>query len=124
MPNIDELLDNISQIITSHPSKTITVWFSILDLRYAYGQIPLSPETSPQCNFSIVGVQATGTYRFKTGFYGLADTPAEFQQTLDMILQDLPHVHAFVDVILIVTVGLEEEHISVVDETLKRQHVD
>ncbi len=120
MTNIDELLDNISQIITSRPNRTTKVWFSMLDLRYAYGQVPLSPETSRQCNFSIVGGQATGTYRFKTGFYGLADMPAEFQQTLDLILQDMPQVHAFIDDILIVTVGTADEHMSVVDQALHR----
>ncbi len=62
MADIDELLDNISQITTSRPHKKPRAWLSILDLRYAYGQVPLSPETSQQCNFSIVGGQATGAY--------------------------------------------------------------
>ncbi len=82
MADIDELLDNISQITTSRPHKKPRAWLSILDLRYAYGQVPLSPETSQQCNFSIVGGQATGAYWFETCFYGLADMPADFQQTL------------------------------------------
>ncbi len=120
MPIIDELLDNISQIISSRPGITIKVWFSTLDLRYAYGQIPLSPETSRQCNLSIFGGQATGTYRFKTGFYGLAEVPAELQQTLDTLLQDMPNVHAFIDDILIVTVGSAEEHKKTVNDPLKR----
>ena len=46
--------------------------------------------------------------------------PAGFQQNLDMILHDMPHVHAFIDDILIVTVGSEDEHIKIVDQTLKR----
>ena len=28
----------------------------------------------------------TGTYRFKTGFYGLTDMPAEFQKAMDYTL--------------------------------------
>ncbi len=100
--------------------KKENVWFIMLDVRYAYGQVPLSPETSQQCNFSIVGGQATGTYRFKTGFYGLADMPAEFQQTLDMILNDMPNLHAFIDDILIVSCGLKEDHIQLVDQALHR----
>ena len=112
MPNIDELMDNVSQIITSNPSPTAKVRFTLLDLRYAYGQLPLNLATSLQCNFSIVGGKATGTYRFLTGFYGLADMPAEFQQALDMLLHDLPHTHAFIDDILIVTTGSELGHLS------------
>ncbi len=92
----------------------------MLDLRYAHGQIPLSPEASQQCNFSIVGGQATGKYRFKSGFYGLMDMPAEFQQTLDMILNDMPNVHAFIDDILIVSCGSKEDHIQLVDQALNR----
>ncbi len=90
----------------------------MLDLRYAYGQVPLSPETGQQCNFSIVGGQATGTYRFKTGFFGLANMPADFQQTLDMILNDMPNVHAFINDILIVSCGSKEDHIKLVDQAL------
>ncbi len=120
MPNIDEIFDNISQIITSRKNKTDSVWFTMLDFRYAYGQNPLSPETSQQCHFSIVGGQATGTYKFKTGFYGLADMSAEFQQTLDMILQDLPNVYAFIDDLLIVSCGSREEHNKLVDQALSR----
>ena len=43
MPNIDELVDNVSQIITSNTSPTAKVRFTLLDLRYAYGQLPLDP---------------------------------------------------------------------------------
>ncbi len=87
MPNIDELIDKIGHIITSR--KPGRVYFTVLDMRYAYGQLKLSLETSRQCNFSIVGGAATGTYRFLTGFYGLADMPAEFQQTVDKTLNVL-----------------------------------
>ena len=36
---------------------------------------------------------------------------AEFQQTLDLILQDMPEVHAFIDDILIVPIATAEYHI-------------
>ena len=42
---------------------------------------------SSQCNFNIVCVEQTGTYRFKTGFYGLTDMPKEFQKAMDNTLQ-------------------------------------
>ena len=84
MPNVDELLDGVSQIVTAKTNGTL--YFTVLDLKYAYSQIRLTAETDNQCNFSIVGGQATGTYRFLTGFYGLADMPAEFQKAMDCTL--------------------------------------
>ena len=66
MPNIEELMDTVRQMISER--KPGDVYFSTMDLTYAYGQLPLSPETSVQCNFSLVGGKSTGTYRFQTGF--------------------------------------------------------
>ena len=81
MPNIEELMDTVGQTISER--KPGDVYFSTMDLTYAYGQLPLSPETSVQCNFSLVGGKSTGTYRFRTGFYGLTTMPAEFQRVYD-----------------------------------------
>ena len=76
MPNMHELIDSAAQIITKDtPAK---VWFTSLDLKYAFSQLPLSNLTSSHCNFSILFGEASGTYRFKTGFYGLTDMPTEF----------------------------------------------
>ena len=74
MPIVDELLDNVGQIIAG-AKEGEDVWFTKLDLNYAFSQLPLSEETMKHCNFNIVGGRATGTYRFKTGFYGLTDMP-------------------------------------------------
>ena len=84
MPNVDELIDGVSQIITVTSEGSL--YFTVLDLKYAYSQIRLTADTAKQCNFNIVGGQATGTYRFLTGFYGLADMPAEFQKAMDRTL--------------------------------------
>ncbi len=44
MPNIEERVDQVAQIVTSEkPGKT---WFSSADLDYAYGQLELSEETA------------------------------------------------------------------------------
>ena len=71
MPKINLLLDNIAQVVKSDNSNQTL--FSTLDLRYAYSQIPLDKATREQCNFSLIGGNATGTYQFQTGFYGLTD---------------------------------------------------
>ena len=76
MPNLFELIDNVAVTISGHEEDKI--WFSPIDLKYAYSQIPLSKKASNQCNFNIVGGDVTGFYRFKTGFYGLGDMPNEF----------------------------------------------
>ena len=66
------------------------------------GQLPLNESTSQHCNFSLVGRRSTGTYRFKTGFYGVTTMPAEFQRVMDAILWEFPCALAFIDDILVV----------------------
>ena len=77
MPNIDSLIDTISQHINDS-NHGDNVYLSMIDLKYAYSQINLHPDTAHHCNFNIICSEATGTYRFKTEFYGLTDMPAEF----------------------------------------------
>ena len=108
MPNLLELLDSAAQIITSE--KVGDVWLTSLDFKYAFSQIPLSDEVSCQCNFNIVCGEQTGTYRFKTGFYGLTDMPKEFQKVMNNILQGLSGVFCFLDDILIVSKGSVMDH--------------
>ena len=80
MPNNENLLDSISQIITDYKTEPAdNIYFSTKDLKYAYSQLNLHPDTAKHCNFNIVSADMTGTYRFKTGFYGLTDIPAKFQ---------------------------------------------
>ena len=108
MPNIDLLLDNIAPVVKS--DKTKPTLFSKLDLRYAYSQIPLDRKTREKCNFSLVGGNATATYQFQTGFYGLTDMPAKFQKAIDLTLTNCTKAYAFLDDILIVTKGNQELH--------------
>ena len=103
MPNNHELIDSAAQIITKDaPGK---VWFTSLDLKDAFSQLPLSSVTSSQFSFNILCGDATGTYRFKTGFYGLTDMPTEFQKAMDCTLQGLEGVICNLDDILVVTKG-------------------
>ena len=118
MPNLLELLDSAAQIITSDTSGD--VWFTSLDLKYAFSQIPLSEEVSRHCNFNIVCGEQTGTYRFKTGFYGLTDMPKEFQKAMDNTLQGLSGVFCFLDDILVVSKGSVEDHNILVDKVISR----
>ena len=78
MPNIE---DTIGKLISE--KKQGEVYFTTIDLTYAYGQLPLSKETSVHSNFSLVGGRSTGTYPFRTDFYGLTSMPAEFKREMD-----------------------------------------
>ena len=109
MQNIDCLMDKIAQSI-SESSHEGEVLFSTIDLRYAYNQLPLDEATAKQCNFNIVGGQATGTYRFITGFYGLTDMPPEIQKAIDNTLKSLRDTYSFLDDIIIVFGGGIKSH--------------
>ena len=78
MPNIDSLIQTISQTLSNAPQET--AYFTTLDWQYAYSQLNLHCDTARLCNFNIVSGDMTGNYRFKTGIYGLTDMPAEFQK--------------------------------------------
>ena len=112
MPNLDNLMDMIAEHVEQGPGET---FFTTLDM--TYGQVELSEETSRHCNFQIIGGKATGIYRLVTGFYGLT---TEFQRIMDLTLAGITNTFAFIDDILIVTHGTEEEHITKVKEVLKR----
>ena len=88
MQSIDHLIDAVANFISQRSTEHGTFYFSKTDLKYAYSQILLDPYLRKHCNFNILGVQATGTYRFPTGFYGLTDMPATFQKTIDVTLRN------------------------------------
>ena len=117
MPNLFEPIDDVAVTISGHDEKNI--WFSSIDLKYSYSQIPLSKKASNQCNFNIVEGEVTGSYRFKTGFYGLGDMPNEFQRIMDRLTEKLPNTHCYLDDILMATVGSEDEHKKLVINVLK-----
>ena len=118
MPNVDESLDGVSQLVTVITAGTL--YFTVLDLKHTDSQIRLNAETSKQCNFNIVGGQATGTYRFLFGFYGLAHMPSEFQKAIDRTLNHAKNTFCFLDDILIVSKGEKHEHEQLVTDVLKK----
>ena len=106
MPNIETLMDSISKIITDYKLAD-KIYFSAIDL-----------------NFNIVSGEVTGTYRFKTGFYGLTDMPAEFQKSMDYTLVGLKNTFCFLDDILIVSKSSEEDHFKPVLDCLQKLDSD
>ena len=118
-------MDSISQIITDYKKEPAhKIYFSTIDLKYAYSQLNLHPETTKHCNFNIVSGDMTGTYRFKTVFYGLTDMPDEFQKAMDYTLIGLKNTFCFLDDILIVSKGSEEDHFKLVLDCLQKLDAD
>ena len=99
MPNIDTLIESISQQITA-PASQKTPYFSKFESKYAFSQLTLDSNTWNHCNFNITCGNTTSTYRFQTEFYGLADMPAEFQKAMDKTLIGLKNNYCFLDDIL------------------------
>ena len=119
MPNIEMLIDTISQHLTDTQNGQ-QEYFTTLDLKYAYSQLKLHHDTAKHCNFNIICVEPTGTFRFKTGFYGLTDMPAEFQKAMDYTLIGLQNTYCFLDDIIIVSTGTEADHLAYVHKCLKK----
>ena len=93
MPNIEHLVDLVAeQLDNKENGKAL---YTSLDMRYAYGQVPLDEDTSKHCNFQFIGGKATGTYRFVTGFYGLTTMPTELQRAMDQELGNIPNTYVF-----------------------------
>ena len=81
--------------------------FTKLDLKSAHQQLPLDPDSQQLVTINI----HRGLYRYKRLPFGIASSPAIFQQTTDIILQGLEHVAAIQDDILI-TGKDDEQHIQ------------
>ena len=119
MPNIEMLIYTISQHLTDTQNDQ-KAYFTTLDLKYAYDQLKWHQDTAKHCNFNIICGESTGTYRFKTGFYGLTDMLAELQKTMDYTLIGLQNTYCFLDDIIIVSTGTEADHLAYVSKCLKK----
>ena len=118
MPNIQDLIDSAAQIISSDVPGL--VWFTSLDIKYAFSQIKLSKLISSHCNFDIICGESTETYRLNTGFYWLTDMPSEFQKAIDCTLQRIPGTICYLDDILVVSKGTLSQHPEFVHKILSR----
>ena len=56
MPNIENLLDGVAETLTDPITKHMEQLFSSIDLKYAYSQFRLHPDTAKNCNFIMVRV--------------------------------------------------------------------
>lgn len=72
LPRIDKTLDLVSG----------SAWFSSLDLRCGYWQVPLSPESRPKTAFST----SRGHWQYKVLPFGLCNAPGTFERLMDSVL--------------------------------------
>ena len=106
MPNMEEILNQISVEITR--DRTVQLFLPKIDLDYNYRQMKLSEETSRQCVFALTGRNFSRYYRFKKGFYGLADIPTIFQEKIARTLEYC--TPAWLDDIIVVTRESKQDH--------------
>ena len=76
LPRVDESLDLVSG----------STWFSSLDLRSGYYQVPLSPSARPKTAFCT----GRGLWQFKVLSFGLCNAPATFARLMDRVLTGIP----------------------------------
>eukprot|EP00063_Salmo_salar_P030992 XP_014005827.1 PREDICTED: uncharacterized protein LOC106574453 [Salmo salar] len=76
LPRIDESLDHVRG----------SSWFSSLDLRSGYWQVPLSPGAREKTAFST----DRGHWQFKVLCFGLCNAPATFERLMDRVLAGVP----------------------------------
>ena len=99
-------------------------YLSTINLKYAYSQLQLHKDTAKNCNSDIIWGELNDTYRFKTGFYGLKDMPAQFQKAIDYALVGLQNTYCFLDDIIIDSTGSVSDHLNYVIKCLKRLYED
>ncbi|KAK7884629.1 hypothetical protein WMY93_027752 [Mugilogobius chulae] len=82
LPRIDESLDLVSG----------SSWFSSLDLRSGYWQVPLSPDARPKTAFCT----GRGLWQFRVLPFGLCNAPATFERLMEKVLADIPRQECLV----------------------------
>ncbi|XP_061115069.1 uncharacterized protein LOC133139508 [Conger conger] len=75
-PRVDESLDAVAG----------SSWFTSLDLRSGYWQVPLTPDARPKTAFVTHG----GLWQFKVLPFGLCNAPATFERLMDNVLAGIP----------------------------------
>ena len=106
LPQISELLDKLGR----------SQYFSVIDLRAGFHQIPMEASSQPKTAFS------TPSYHleFKRMPFGLRNAPSTFQRLMDNIMRSAGHFSCvYMDDVIVFSASLEE-HIKHLHEVFKR----
>lgn len=113
IPLIDEILDNLGD----------SVYFSTLDLKSGFYQVPIHPRDAAKTAFST----PLGHFEFTRMPMGLRNSPSTFQKLMNTILYELEDVKAIVylDDIIIFGKTIEEhnKNLCIVLEALRRHNL-
>ena len=101
MQSIDHLIDAVATFISERSNQNGMFYFSTIDSKYAYSQIPLDRQLQK---------------RLLNGFYGLTDMPTTFQKTIDVTKQNCHNKFAFLDDILVITKANISDHEKEMDK--------
>ena len=106
LPNTQDALDSLGQCS----------YFSIMDLRSAFLQVPLLPDDREKTAFSI----RSGLYQFTTLPFGLKNSPSVFQRLMGQVLQGLGEFcMAYLDDIIVFSKTFEE-HVEDIKQVFQR----
>lgn len=109
LPEINEVLAQLGR----------SKYFTVLDLKSGFHQIPLRPKDIEKTAFSI----NNGKYEFTRLPFGLKNAPAIFQRALDEILR--PHIgvrcYVYIDDIIIFSPS-EDQHSSDINKIFQTLH--
>lgn len=105
MPRVDEILNKL----------TDARWFSRVDLRSGYYNIPLKESSKEKTAFRY----RNRLYQFKRMPMGLVTAPQTFQRLMTTIFGDLPYVECYLDDVIIYS-KTADQHISHLEVVLKR----
>ena len=107
LPSIDDILGNLRGC----------TFFTTLDMRSGFHQIPLSEEASRKCAFSC----HAGKFKFNVLPFGLSNAPGIFQDTMRRLLQGMETFSAaYMDDVLIYSSGNLEDHLHKVQPVIDR----
>lgn len=107
LPRMEDILDRLSH----------AKYFSKIDLKHAYWQIPLAPDSKQYTAYSIPGF---GHFQFKVMPYGLCNSGATFQRLGDFLIgpELEPYAYIYLDDIIIISEDFET-HIRVLRQILQ-----
>ncbi|KAL6433556.1 hypothetical protein ACFW04_006562 [Cataglyphis niger] len=93
-------------------------YFTTLDLKNGYWQVPLARESRPITAFTVPG---KGLMQFRVMPFGLHSAPATFQRLLDSVIGPAlePNVFVYLDDIIVISQTFEQ-HLELLTEVFRR----
>lgn len=108
LPYVNSILDKLRN----------SRYLSSIDLKSAYWQIPVAPDSKDKTAFTVPG---RGLYQFNRMPFGLHNSPATWQRLMDNMFGPLfePYVFVYLDDIIITTPTFEK-HLEILDAVFKK----